>query len=147
MDDNTVRLCGTDGHALMACSVETIHNLPEGQTFVVPDVPSRVPTATQCKEPWPVELEPWTAAVEPRMLERVLDKFEEDARTGAFNPELGERCLRAIRYCGPTYVEQSVHRQITRFSTFNSWGPSPLVVLLAGVRLTTHLKEAETNEA
>ena len=87
----------------MSCDVSSVaHNLPADQTFVIPKVslPTKVPTATQCKEPWLVELEPWTAAVDPHMLERVLSKFEADGRTGAFNPELGEKCMRAFGTAG-----------------------------------------------
>ena len=122
----------------MSAEVATTHNLPGDQTFVVNDVPTKVPTRDMCREPFLPQLEPWTAAVDPTMLERVMGKFEGDDRSGAFNPQLAERCLRALRYCGIGYVQMACHRDITRFSTSNRWGPTPVVVLLAGVRLSSH---------
>lgn len=143
VDDDTVQVCGTDGHALMSCEVACVHNLPEGQTFTVNDVPRKVPTLAQCQEPFLPELEPWTAAVDPTVLEKVMARFEGDSRAGAFSPDLAERCLRALRYCGFGCAQMACHRDVTRFSTTNRWGPTPLVVLLAGVRTPAHRKEEE----
>lgn len=147
VDDDTVQVCGTDGHVLMSCEVACVHNLPKGQTFTVNDVPPKVPTHAQCREPFLPELEPWTAAVDPTTLERVLDRFEGDARAGAFNPDLGERCLRALRYCCLGAAQMACHRDITKFTTTNRWGPTPVVVLLAGVRTTAHVQEQEEADA
>ena len=137
VDDGTVQVCGTDGHVLMSCEVACIHNLPEGQTFMVNDVPRKVPTHAQCQEPFLPELEPWTAAVDPSMLEKVMAKFEADGRTGAFNPTWRSAACRPF-VTADSVCPDGLPRDVTRFSTTNRWGPTPLVVLLAGIRTTVH---------
>ena len=143
--DATVQLSGTDGHALMSAEVSCSHNLPEGQTFVVDEVPPRAPRVSLHKVPFLPPLSRWEASVDPCLLEKSLSRFEADGRPGAFDPRLGEACMRALRHCGVGFVEIACNRDVTRFTTANRWGPTQVVVLLAGVRLSRHREEdAET---
>jgi len=145
VDNATVQLSGTDGHALMSAEVSCSHNLPEGQTFVVDEVPPRAPRVSLHKVPFLPPLSRWEASVDPCLLEKSLSRFEADGRPGAFDPRLGEACMRALRHCGVGFVEIACNREVTRFTTANRWGPTQVVLLLAGVRLSCHTEEdAET---